>query len=225
MVTILTKYYYYNGQLYSQEELTHFGVKGMKWGIRRKRNNPSTGKSRNSSGKSEEELKAKAERSAARKEKVSSAISAGKEFMKRNGPTIAAAVASTAAAALGFGYLNSVINAANTVATREANSRAIRLTEATSQAEHERNRELTRMSQEAAKNNATSINRRAMSSVTSAARDAASPINNTIKQLNEMEAVKTSSAGQATIDKAFADAARGEATTEQLRMLREYYNK
>lgn len=196
----MAKYYYHNGQLYSQEELAHFGVKGMKWGIRRKRNNPSTGKSRKSSGKSEAELKAKAERSAARKEKVSSAISAGKEFMKRNGPTIAAAVATTAAAALGFGYLNSIINAANTVATREANSRATRLNEATSQAEHERNRELTRMSQEAAKNNRAS------------------------QDLRDMDAVKTSSAGKATIDKAFADAARGEATAEQLKMLREYYN-
>lgn len=106
----MAKYYYYNGRIYPQEELTHYGVKGMKWGIRRKRNKSSNGKSRKSSGKSEAELKAKAERSAARKEKVSSVISSGKDFMNKYGSTMVKTAIALTFATLGAPYFANIVN-------------------------------------------------------------------------------------------------------------------
>lgn len=87
-------------------ELYHYGVKGMKWGVRHDRTSSSGRKK--TTGKRDDEPS-----------KVSRAIAKGKRFCKRNGKTIATFAISTGLGAVGLGFLSSGAIAALNIGSTE----------------------------------------------------------------------------------------------------------
>ena len=127
----MADYFYSNGELY------HWGVKGMKWGVRRFQKKDgsltSAGKKRYSDGEGSTRAEKKAAKAAAKEAKKNSpeaiakklqrqeTIEKGKEFLRQNGKTIALGVGTAAAMALGMHYLTPVINSAANVRLATSN--------------------------------------------------------------------------------------------------------
>lgn len=98
------------------DALVHYGVKGMKWGIRRNRKRSNSG----------DKQKTKTNKNSAL-EKVDSAIKKGANFVNRNKKTLAVVGASAALTAAGLNWLGSSALMAYNIAARDLHNYELRM--------------------------------------------------------------------------------------------------
>lgn len=98
-------------------ELYHYGVKGMKWGIRRKRPKSVSKKSKTTNRDTSNNSVS---------DKIKQSVDKGRDFVSRNKKTIALAALSTAFTAAGMGYVGSSIMTSYNIASMDLHNYLIK---------------------------------------------------------------------------------------------------